>query len=171
MEKIETERVYLTKFKLSDAKRVAKICNDENLTRYLPLPYPYTLEMAKEWISSQKTDLKHLDYAVISKETNQLIGSISLSDKGDGCKELGYWLAPECHGKGIMTETAQCLISYAFEKLGVHKIIAKHYIENPASGKVMQKCGMNVVGILKKHALKNNIWHDVCLYEIINPHD
>lgn len=171
MKKIETERVYLRKFKLSDAKRVAEICNDENLTRYLPLPYPYTLEMAKEWITSQKTDLKHQDYAVISKENNKLIGSISLSDKGDGCKELGYWLAPECHGKGIMTETAHCLISYAFEKLGVHKIIAKHYIENPASGKVMQKCGMNVVGVLKKHALKNNVWHDVCLHEIINPHD
>lgn len=171
MERIETERVYLRKFKLADAKRVYEVCNDANITRYLPLPHPYTLNMGKEWILSQKTDTIHQDFAVISKEDDRLIGSISLSDKGDGCKELGYWLAPECHGKGIMTETAKALINYAFEKLGVHKIIAKHYVKNPASGRVMEKCGMRVVGILEKHTFKNNEWNDVCLHEIINPRD
>lgn len=165
------QRIYLRPFLLEDADVVAKICNDENLTKYIPLPYPYTKQMAIDWIS-QQTNQMQKNFAVVLKDTNKLFGSISITvDEANQVAEIGYWIQPEMSGKGYATEAVKTILNFGFEKLKVHKIFAKHYVENPASGKVMQKSGMTFVGVLKSHSYKNGIYHDNCLYEIVNPHD
>ncbi len=167
---LETERLILRPFQLSDADDVCRICSQKRVTRFLPLPYPYTLQDAKNWIAGQSKDEEHADFAIVLKKNGQLIGSISVSGiKKCQVGEFGYWIDPDFWGNGFATEAARKLIEYAFNSLGYVKLYAKHYAENPASGKVMQKCGMSLVGTLHKHTLKDEIWRDVCLYEILNP--
>lgn len=168
--KLETKNLILRPFNMSDCPRIAFLCEDERVTRYTPLPSHYKLSDAENWVKSQPENKdKALDFAIVEKKTGELIGSISLMfDKVNNFAEMGYWLTPDFWGKGLATEVCKYLIEYAFKILGLHKIIAKHYIENPASGKVMQHCGMKFVGTLKEHNLKNGIYHDVNLYEIIN---
>lgn len=170
---MESERIFLRPFVIGDVEEVFAVCRDFNVTKYLPLPYPYTLDMAKSWISSQEENKdKRLEFAVILKSNNKLIGSIGLGiENTDRHGEVGYWISPDYWGKGYATEALKLLIDFAFKKLKFHKIYAKHYVENPASGKVMQNCGMSLVGTLKDHSFKNGKFNDVKLYELINKHD
>ena len=168
MKILETERLYLRPFNLEDTKRVTQVCNDKNVTRYLPFPYPYEEKLAIDWISKMPNE-KALDCAIIFKENDLLIGAISLMKKDDYVAELGYWLDPVYKGKGLMTEIAAAVVNYGFENLHYHKIFAKHYAENLASGRVMQKIGMQFVGTLKEHTFKDGKFYDVKLYEILNP--
>lgn len=169
---LTAERIILRPFCVNDAETVANICNDKNFSKYIPLPFPYTLQDAKDWIKSQPKQRNQKSFAIVLKENNQLFGSISINlDKSKQNAEIGYWIKPEMSGKGYATEAVKKILEYGFEKLNLHKIYAKHYVENIASGKVMKKSGMSYVGILKKHSFKNGIYHDDCLYEIVNPHD
>lgn len=167
MKILETERLYLRPFSLEDTKRITQVCNDKNLTKYLPFPYPYEEKMAIDWIS-QMPNSKDFDCAIVLKENGLLIGSISLMKRDDYVAELGYWLDPLYKGMGLMTEVATALVKYGFEKLKYHKIFAKHYAPNLASGRVMQKIGMRFVGTLEEHTFKDGKFYDVKLYEILN---
>ncbi|MGN1201490.1 MAG: GNAT family N-acetyltransferase [Candidatus Caccovivens sp.] len=169
---LETKRLVLRYFEMTDCEDVTKFCQDEMMTKYLPLPSPYHLSDAESWISGQKERREKgttYDFAIIDKETNKLIGSISLMiNKSNNFAEIGYWLAPAHWRKGLTTEACKKIIEFAFDNLKLHKVFAKHYIENPASGKVMEKSGLHYVATLQDHALKDGKYHDVKLYELIN---
>ena len=85
--------------------------------------------------------------------------------------ELGYWISPDVWNKGIATEAARALIKYGFEIKEFHKIVAKHFKYNGASGRVMEKTGMKKEGTQEKHVLKNDLYEDIVLYGIINPQE
>ncbi|MDE6583122.1 MAG: GNAT family N-acetyltransferase [Clostridia bacterium] len=171
--KFESERLSFRFFELSDCDRLVFLLNDKEMTQYVPIPFPYTKEMAKSWVSGQKEtrDLGlNYDFAIVLKETKQLIGSVSVSfiDKDNKHGELGCWIAKDFWHKGYMTESLKRVIRFAFEELKLHKVYAKHYVENIASGKGIQKSGLTFVGILKDHVLKDGVYHDNALYEIMN---
>ncbi len=168
---IETQRLILRPFKMSDCDDVARICNNEKFSQFLLLPFPYTKDMAKSWISThkqaRKDDLSY-DFAITDKKTKKLIGSISLMIKRKHNQaEVGYWICPDFSGKGIATESLKSVLNFGFNTLKLHKIYALHFIENLASGRVMEKCGLKYVATLHDHALKNGIYHDVKYYELV----
>lgn len=74
-----------------------------------------------------------------------------------------YW------GKGYCTEAVQAIIRYGFEVLDLHKIVARHIVSNPASGRVMQKAGMQQEAILREETLKDGVYHDHVVYAVLNP--
>ncbi|MBP5169900.1 MAG: GNAT family N-acetyltransferase [Oscillospiraceae bacterium] len=87
-------------------------------------------------------------YAICLKENGKPIGTIELrlngrtdmTDKDDEC-ELGYWLAREFWGQGIMPEAAKEMLRYAFEDLGMTKVWCGYYDGNNKSKRVQEKCG------------------------------
>jgi len=173
---ITTERLFLRPFTTSDVPTVAQICNNYNLVKStLLLPYPYTKADAMSWISTHYEGVKNyvnVSLAIVKKETNTLIGSISLSIKQQhNHAEMGYWIAEEEWGKGYGTEAAKALLNYAFNELHLHRVHAKFFTTNPASGKIMQKCGMQHEGTLASHLKRFDEWKDVALYGILNPNE
>ena len=58
------------------------------------------------------------------------------------------------------------MIKFGFETLGLHSIIARHFDINPASGRVMEKCGMKYVGLMRDHEVRFDQYYNVCYYEI-----
>ena len=146
--------------------------NDENvISTLLNPPYPYTKDDAIKFLSSRQESKENGDYTfkIVKKEDKKIIGNISLN-----CTRLpttggaGYYVEHNCWGKGYASEALKEIINFAFKKLKLHKVYAHHYRLNPASGRVMQKCGMEFEGMLKEHIYKNGIYHDDVYYGIIN---
>lgn len=106
-------------------------------------------------------------WAITLKKKDEPIGCIDVVGiSPDGVPEIGYVLMYDKWGKGIMTEAVEGVIKELF-KCGFQKVSACHHVENLASGKVMQKCGMSYTGTcmaLKKFGSDEQC--EVAYYEI-----
>jgi RimJ/RimL family protein N-acetyltransferase len=81
--------------------------------------------------------------------------------------ELGYWIALDRWNQGYATESNQCLVDFGFEVLGLHRIEARHFLRNPASGRVMEKLGMQHEGVEREWAVKGDHYESMALYSIL----
>jgi [ribosomal protein S5]-alanine N-acetyltransferase len=173
---ITTERLILRLFSKADAENVSNLCNNYNLYKStLHLPYPYTIEHALTWIGAHRSNFdndKQFEFAITDKTTGELYGCIGLSHNTTHRNgEIGYWLGEQFWRNGYATEAAKAMIEFAFDEKGYHKVYAKHFASNPASGRVMQKCGMKYEGELVDQIYKNNVFINMIQYGIINPRE
>lgn len=112
---------------------------------------------------------KSYEFAVTDKETGELYGAIALSNnKRFNQGEIAYWIGEQYWGNGYATEAAQSMLRFAFEERKLHKVFARYFSSNPASGQVMKKIGMKQEGILKDHVIKDGKYKDLVYYGIIN---
>ena len=170
--KIETERLLLRPFELSDGPLVKELAGDKAIAdTTLNIPYPYKDGMAEEWISIHQPKFEAGELVIceiVLKSTQELIGAISLTiNKRFNRAELGYWVAKKYWNQGYCTEAAKAMLEYGFHKLYLHKIIATHITRNPASGKIMRKIGMKKEGVLKEHVIKWDKYEDLVSYGIL----
>ena len=170
---ITTERLVLRPFQKSDAETVAKLCNNYNIYKNtLYLPYPYTLEDALSWIDRHPKNFKDnraYEFAITDKETGELYGAIALSNNQKFNQgEIAYWIGEEFWGNGYATEAAQAIVQFAFKVKQLHKVFARYFSSNPASGRVLQKLGMKQEGILVDHVMKENRYESLVYYGVIN---
>ena len=167
-----TARLVLRPFTLADAPVVQRLAGDRAVADTTELiPHPYEDGMAEKWISShsqQFREQKCCNYAVVLKESGELIGAIGLTlvmqhHRG----EIGYWIGRPFWGQGYCTEAAQALLEYGFGELGLRRIHGRCLSRNPASGRVMLKIGMQHEGCLRGHCLKWGIYEDAELYGLV----
>lgn len=172
--KIETERLILRKFKLSDAKQMFKnYTSHDKVTEYLTWNAHKKLEDTQDYLKNivlpayDKKDTYR--WAIVWKENNEVIGCIDVV-QGDDRKaraELGWVVGDEYWGRGIMPEAAKSVVEYLF-KIGYERIQAYHDVKNPNSGKVMAKIGMKHEGTLRRYGLaKNGELKDCDIWAII----
>ncbi|WP_059173856.1 GNAT family N-acetyltransferase [Bacillus sp. FJAT-27445] len=171
---IETDRLFLRLFNEGDATEVSKMCNNFNIYKStLTLPFPYPLECAVSWIANHEENFdsdRMYEFAVTDKDSGQLYGAIGISNqKQHKNGEIAYWIGEEHWGKGYGTEAANAVIEFVFKEKGYHRVYARYFTSNPASGRIMKKCGMVYEGTLKDHVFKNGSFEDLDLYGIINP--
>ena len=76
-----------------------------------------------------------------------LVGSCGLGRRASGAVELGYWIGRLFWGRGIATEAGLALIDIA-RALGLGRIEASHFVDNPASGRVLEKLGFESTGLI-----------------------
>jgi len=170
--KLETERLMLRFFELSDAQRVRELAGDKAIAdTTLNIPHPYEKGMAKEWISTHRIKFESgecVHFAIILKSTQELIGVIGLIiDKGFNRGELGYWIGKQYWNRGYCTEAARAVLKYGFSQLFLHKITSSHFTRNPSSGKVMRKIGMKKEGVFKEHVVKRDNYENLVVYGIL----
>ncbi|MGY5344086.1 GNAT family N-acetyltransferase [Paenibacillus glucanolyticus] len=167
-----TERLLLRLFRESDAETVVRLCNNYNIYKStLTLPYPYTLDCALSWIEHhiQNFDAdKSYEFAVCDRHTGTVYGAIALTnhqryDNG----EIAYWIGEEYWGKGYTTEASKAILDFAYQVKHYHKVYARHFASNPASGQVIQKTGMKQEGVLIDHVKKENHYEDLVYYGIV----
>ncbi|QCR32344.1 GNAT family N-acetyltransferase [Lysinibacillus sp. SGAir0095] len=170
---ITTKRLLLRLFQKTDAAVVAKLCNNYNIYKNtLYLPYPYSKEHALTWIEHHQDNFEEnrsYELALTDKKSGELYGAIALSNNPKFQQgELAYWVGEEYWGNGIATEAAQAMLQFAFDEKQYHKVFARYFGSNPASGKVMQKIGMKKEGILIDHVKKDDHFEDLAYYGIVN---
>jgi RimJ/RimL family protein N-acetyltransferase len=148
---LETKRLALRAPRLKDAKTVATLANDrriaENTAR---IPHPYKTSDAQEFIAgANKPGGEGVFLITLRDET--VIGAcgIMLQDRieQEQTPELGYWLGVNYWGKGYATEALHAMIDYAFADLGHDELQAGSRVTNPASRRVLEKCGFQWTGV------------------------
>jgi RimJ/RimL family protein N-acetyltransferase len=141
---LETRRLVLRMPCFEDAKRVAALANDrriaENTAR---IPHPYGIADAEEWIGAVVSQCAETYVITIDGEA---IGGCGI-DIRDSMPEIGYWLGVPFWGRGYATEAVRALIDRAFDDLGHDVLVAGARVSNPASRRVLEKCGFQWSGV------------------------
>ena len=169
-----TLRLRLRPFAFTDALQVQRLAGARAVAATtLTIPHPYPDDAAATWIGTHATAWasgRGAHYAVTDAANGTLVGAVSLAlTPVHGGAELGYWIGEPAWGRGYATEAAAALCAYAFAKLGVHRIQARHFTGNQASGRVMQKLGMRREGILRGAVRKADRFEDLALYAVLAP--
>lgn len=162
---LESERLILRPFSISDAQDVFEYSSDEQVTRFLswePLRHPIQAEkLVKEFLTNRAGS-----YAIELKSVKKCIGGIELSVYPHTKKaSVGYILNRKYWNNGYMTEALSLIMDFGFRKLKLRSIEANHYEGNNASGRVMKKCGMKFRGSETKVNL-NGEHFDVLIYAV-----
>lgn len=160
---------FLRPFNISDVSSLAEFANNIEISKNLreAFPSPYTEKDAEEWIKLSIAADPPAHFAIT--DADKCIGCIGLTLQEDifsHSAEIGFWLAQPYWGKGICTSAAKKMIFYGFRELGLARIFAYVFKDNPGSVHVLENCGMKLEGILKNGALKKGIVHDLFLYAI-----
>jgi RimJ/RimL family protein N-acetyltransferase len=167
--KIETERLFLTELKAADIPHIVRYAANKSISdNTLHIPFPYSEKDAVYWIHLANQGLRnntHFIFAIRLKTGDEFIGGIGLTIEQKFFRaEIGYWIAEPFWNQGYTTEATKAMIEFGFHDLGLNKITSSHFEHNPASGKVMVKCGMTKEGELKEHICKSSVFHTLVLY-------
>ena len=161
----------LRKWQLSDAAALAAMLNNRKIQNNLRdgLPYPYTEGDAKDYIlsalSAGETDI--FAYAITVE--GAVAGSIAASRRHNihrRTAELGYFLAEEYWGRGIMTDAIRQLCDIVFQTSDILRIFAEPFSYNAASRRALEKAGFTREGTLINNAVKNGRVQDMALYSL-----
>ncbi|MFD1901492.1 GNAT family N-acetyltransferase [Enterococcus termitis] len=145
-QRLETERLILRPVTLEDAKAMYEYASDEETVTYV-FPLHQSIKDTRESIANYFLTAPLGKYGIEEKESGQFIGTIDLRvEEQHSNGEIGYTLNKNYWGKGYIPEAAKALLRLGFEELKLIRICAVHDIDNPNSGRVMEKIGMKVEG-------------------------
>lgn len=143
---IETNRLKLRALRMEDAPAIARYAGDRRVARMVSsAPVPYLPVAAEGWIMTLRARAPLGEDFVFGFEAEELglVGVIGAHKKQGGAFDIGYWVAPEHWGRGFATEALQGFVAEA-RRLG--PLVAGHFADNPASGRVLQKGGFAYTG-------------------------
>jgi RimJ/RimL family protein N-acetyltransferase len=142
---LETERLRLRAPRRGDVKAIARLAGDlrvaENTTR---IPHPYGADDAEQFIASVNRQDGEATFVVTLHGEPIGFGSV---EPRDGGPELGCWLGGPFWSRGYGTEAVRAVIDYAFGELGHDMLVAGARVSNPASRRVLEKCGFQWAGV------------------------
>lgn len=148
LQELKTERLVLRPLAQADAERLASLASNWNVAAMLArMPYPYSLDMAEDWIArqaAQRADGEEFAYAVTNGEG--LVGCCGVQAHGDGTHEIGYWIGEPYWNRGYASEAASAVLGEAAARFDAETLISGHFWENHASGRVLTKLGFRYTG-------------------------
>src|SRR5262249_33241135 len=158
------------RFRFGDEESLVRCANNRKLWRNLRdrFPHPYTMDDAVWWVQTASMTYPTTDFAI--EVDGAAVGGVGLILRDGvyrGTAEIGYWLGEEYWGRGIVTEVVQAVTDYAFDAFRLHRIYAEVFEWNPASMRVLEKCGYQCEGRLRKSVTKDGEIIDAFLYAIV----
>jgi RimJ/RimL family protein N-acetyltransferase len=153
---LETDRLTLRAPRLADVKAIVRFAGDrrvaENTAR---IPHPYRSEDAEQFVAAANRQEGEATFAVLLN--GETIGMCGVEPR-DGTAEIGYWLGVPHWGQSYATEAVRAVIDHAFGDLGLDVLDAGARVSNPASRRVLEKCGFQWtgVGLYRIRAIKSS---------------
>jgi len=162
----------IREWQIEDAENLASVINNKKIQDNLRdgIPYPYTVENAKEYITSMLSADKDETYAFAITVDDKAIGSIGVFRCNNihfRSAEMGYYIAESYWGKGIGTSAVKQTCKYIFDHTNIIRIFAEPFDYNTASCHILEKAGFQCEGILRKNAIKNGVILDMKMYALI----
>lgn len=162
----------IRKWELSDAKDLAVALSNTKIQDNLRdgLPYPYTEQDGIDYISAMLSADENDTFAFAITVEGKVIGSIGVFRQGNihrQTAEVGYYIAEEYWGKGIMTKAIKQVCKHVFDKSDIIRIYAEPFACNMASCRVLEKAGFQYEGTLRKNAVKNGKIIDMKMYSLL----
>jgi RimJ/RimL family protein N-acetyltransferase len=144
-----TRRLLLRPGFPEDAPALARAIADEAIVRNLSTaPWPYRMRDAEAFLAKARDPV--LPSFLVFERTDdapQLVGSCGLGRRPSGAVEMGYWIGRSFWSRGFATEASRALIDIA-RGLGLPRLEASHFLDNPASARVLEKLGFEALGIV-----------------------
>jgi len=151
---LETERLVLRAPRIEDMAWIAELADNRKVAEMTAnIPHPYGMADAAAFVANLPSGRDAATFAIFLKTDGRNpigppipVGMCGFARRNEPSPEVGYWLGEPYWGKGIATEAARALIDYAFGDLGMEALIASARVVNPASRRVIEKCGFQWTG-------------------------
>lgn len=169
---LETERLRLRRVSMQDANEMYVYASDDEVTKHVTWETHRSVNDSKRFIQFILAQYAKHDIApwgIELKESGRMVGTVDFVwwKPGHQSAEIGYVLARDCWGQGLMTEAATALLKLGFGQMELVRIQARCITENIGSQRVMEKIGMSYEGTLKKGIkIKGQHW-DLKLFSIL----
>ena len=162
----------IRKWKLTDAKNIAVALSNKKIQDNLRdgLPYPYTEQDGIDFISSMLSANEDETFAFAITLDDKAIGSIAVFRQQNihrQTAEMGYYIAEEYWGKGIMTDAVKQICEYVFKNSDILRIYAEPFAYNTGYCRVLEKAGFQYEGTLRNNAVKNGKVLDMKMYSLL----
>jgi RimJ/RimL family protein N-acetyltransferase len=142
---LETERLVLRAPRLEDSTFIAMLANDKRVAENTAhIPHPYRLADAQAFVARANSDTQT---SFLITFGGPVVGAVGLGAPDGGPPEIGYWLGVPYWGQGIATEAVRAVIDHAFGDLDHDMLLAGCRVTNPASRRVLEKCGFQWTGV------------------------
>jgi RimJ/RimL family protein N-acetyltransferase len=150
---VRTERLLLRPGWIQDAPALFEAIADERIVRNLATaPWPYRPGDAEAWLATErKASEPSLLVFRCAASAPELIGAVGFGRKPSGAIAFGYWIARRHWGRGYATEAGRAVLAAARHSLRLKRLDAGHFLDNPASGRVLEKLGFTPTGKIVPH--------------------
>jgi len=163
---LATARLMLRRPEVGDIASIVAIAGDWQISSRLGrVPYPYSEQDAHAFL--REIVPNEWTWAITLRVSGEFVGVIGLHPEEPDVAELGYYVARRHWGRGIATEAVLSIIHYG-QSIGLRRIIAGHFVNNPASGRVLQKAGFVEIGRTERSCLASGITMPSIEMEIVN---
>ncbi len=144
---LETERLTLRAPTLEDAKHVAALANDKRIAENTRrIPHPYSRADAEDFIAAANLPNNEISFLITTRDGTPL-GTCGIANSDDAIPEIGYWLGVKFWNQGYGTEAVRAMIDFAFTELEHEALQAGARVTNPASRRILEKCGFQWTGV------------------------
>ena len=170
---IETDDLTLRQVRMEDAKDIFRYASDPEVARYVMWEPHSSISVTRGYIRYIRSLYRRglpSSWAVVHRTSGRVIGSIGFVGYSPvhHAAEVGYSFSREYWNRGLATQALSAVISSAFDHItGLNRLEAQHDVRNPASGRVMEKCGMRREGVLRSRLWNKSEFVDVALYAIL----
>jgi len=170
--RFETDRLILRRLQAGDAPHIAELAGDYEVSKMtLNIPHPYPPDDAIQFINSSIEAWEkgeRFAFAMVQKDTDTFMGVIGLRPNQQHFRaEVGYWIGVPYWGQGYTTEALRRLLQFGFETLKLNRIQASYRTDNPASGRVMEKVGMQYEGTFRQMMFRDGEFTDLSYRAIL----
>lgn len=165
---IHTQRLLLRPFELKDVNDVFDYASDTEWSRFLPVPSPYTIKDAEEFVARNILRERDDEHGLAIELGGRVVGGIGLRlEPPIAVGSLHYSLARDHWNQGLITEAAQAVIDWGFTDFGLEKVYSWADVENVGSWRVMEKIGMTREGTFRSHGVNRGVRQDFHYYGIL----
>lgn len=164
--------ITLRPFAHGDAGMVIEAYSDPDIQRW-HFRTVETRAEAEGWIADSQpawADERSATWAVVPDGTEQPAGRLTIyPDLRDGWAAVSYWVLPAARRQGLAAAAVEAVARWAFDDLGLHRLVLEHSVRNEASCRVGARTGFEVEGTLRRSLLHADGWHDVHLHARLAP--
>ena len=168
---LETERLLLRKMRPDDAEAMFAYASNPEVTRYVLWETHGSIKESEDFLRFANEGYERGDFGgwgVVLKTSGAFVGTCGLEAAPEHSRaELGYVLAREHWGRGLMPEVVRRVIRFCFERMDLNRVEARCIAENTASARVMEKAGMSYEGTLRGREYIKGAHRDMKMYSIL----
>jgi len=140
---LETNKLILRPLSIDDAESVFVWASDERVTKYMPYLTYSSIDYVRKWLTTLQSENETNNFGFVYKENNLLIGSGDIGyNSNKSSWDFGYNIRYDYWNRGLASEAAKGMMKFAYDNFGAKDFSANHAVDNPASGRVMEKCGL-----------------------------
>ena len=156
----------------SDSAALVRFANNRQVWRNLKdrFPHPYTMSDAEAWLALARSNPGRMNWAIeVEGLAVGCIGLEPLADVYARTAHFGYWLGEPYWGRGIMSDAVRGVAALALGEIGFERLEAPIFAWNPASMRVLEKCGFVREGVMRRSVFKDGELIDSVLYARVAP--